>query len=375
MRVLVVGAGIAGLTAAHGLARAGADVGVADKASRLDAHGYYLNLVGQCLSVLEAMGLREALEAARVPVRSNRVLERDGTLVRALDLSELNAPGVGLFVRRSALQAALVSALGPAIDLRLGTPVHVTVNAPDGVRVQLGGAEDTFDLVIGSDGVHSAMRHEVSPSDAMVPLGVHYVAINVEGKFPDVEGAYTVNGPGRAITLTMVSDHRWTGLFWVRNADEPVPRPGEVRAYLARQFSGFGWIVRDLIERIDEQRCHCGEATQVRAERWNHDAIALLGDAAWCLSPVAARGGAAALVGARRFVEALAAAPDLATASADFEREFRPVVHRAQQVAAQTLDYMLPLDEHAMANQARYLRTMSEAALQHAMRAQFADGL
>jgi len=375
MRVLVAGAGIAGLTVAHWLARGGADVIVAEKASRLDARGYGLNLVGQCLTVLAEMGVRNVLEAQRLPVRQTRVLERDGALVRQLDISEFNSPGSGLFIRRSALQQALAAALGTSVHLRLSTPVRVIVNTPDGVRARLGASEESFCLVIGADGIHSAVRESVCPDAVSKSLNVQYVAVSFDARFGDTEGAYTITGPGgRAATLTMVSENEWTGLFWVRNSSEPVPVPHKARDYLRRQFADFGWIVPEIIERIDLRRSYCGEATQIRANHWTDGRVTIVGDAAWCLSPVAARGAAAALVGARRLADLLTGEGDLDAACAGFEREFRPVVERAQQVAARTLDYMLPLDEGAAAMQASYLRTMSEGAIQQAMRAQFADG-
>jgi len=376
MRVLVAGAGIAGLTVAHWLARGGADVVVAEQSSRLDARGYGLNLVGQCLSVLDEMGLRDMLEAQRLPVRQNRVLERDGTLVRQLDISEFNSPGSGLFIRRSALQKALAAAAGTSVDLRLNTPVRAIENTLDGVRARLGASEESFSLAIGADGIHSAVRQAVCPDAASKSLNVQYVAVTFDARFDDTEGAYTINGPGgRAATLTMVSDSEWTGLFWVRNSMEPVPAPHEARDYLTRQFSAFSWIVPEIIERIDLHRSYCGEAIQIRANRWTNGRVTIVGDAAWCLSPVAARGAAASLVGASQLANALTADRDVDAACARFEREFRPVVERAQQVAARTIEYMLPLDEGDAAMQARYLRTMSEEAIQQAMRAQFADGL
>lgn len=375
MRVLVAGAGIAGLSVAYWLARVGVEVVVAEKASRLDARGYGMNLVGQCLRVLDEMGLRDVLEEQRLPVTENRVLERDGTLVRKLDIAEFNSPGSGLFIRRSALQDALAGATAPSVDLRLSTPVREIVDTPDGVLARLGGSEEPFSLAIGADGIHSAVREIVCPDAVSRSLGVHYVAVSLDARFPDTEGAYTVNGPGgRAATLTMVSESEWTGLFWVRDSNEPVPAPDEARHYLTRQFSGFGWIIPEIIERIDPRRCYCGEAVQIRADRWSNGRTTIIGDAAWCLSPVAARGAAAALVGARRLGNALTAGGDIEASCEDFERDFRPVAERAQQTAAQTLEYMLPLEDSAAAMQAGYLRTMAEEALQQAMRAQFADG-
>jgi 2-polyprenyl-6-methoxyphenol hydroxylase-like FAD-dependent oxidoreductase len=375
MRVLVAGGGIAGLTVAHWLARGGADVVVAEKSSRLDARGYGLNLVGQCLSVLDEMGLRDMLEAQRLPVRQNRILERDGTLVRQLDISEFNSPRSGLFIRRSALQEALATAAGTSVDLRLSTPVGVIESTPDGVRAQLGASEESFSLAIGADGIHSAVRQAVCPDAETKSLNVQYVAVSFDARFGGTQGAYTINGPGgRAATLTMISDSEWTGLFWVRNSTEPVPVPEEAREYLTRHFGAFGWIVPEIIERIKARRAYCGEATQIRANRWTNGRATIIGDAAWCLSPVAARGAAAALVGARQLANSLTTEGDIDAACARFEREFRPVAERAQQVAARTIDYMLPLDEGGAAMQARYLRTMSEEAIQQAMRAQFADG-
>jgi 2-polyprenyl-6-methoxyphenol hydroxylase-like FAD-dependent oxidoreductase len=308
-------------------------------------------------------------------VRQNRVMQHDGVLLRQLDIAAFNSPGSGLFIRRSALQHALATAMSTSVDLRLNTPVRVLETAPDGVHARLGGSEESFSIVIGADGIHSAVRETVCPNAVSHSLNVHYVAVNFDARLADTEGGYTINGPaGRAITLTKLSESEWTGLFWVRNSQQSVPAANEVRDYLKRQFADFGGFVPEIMEHIDSRRTYCGEAIQIRAHRWTHNRVTILGDAAWCLSPVAARGAAAALVGARQLGNLLTVDNNIDAACARFEREFRPIVERAQQVAAQTMDYMLPLDERAAAMQAHYLQTMSEEAMQQAMRGQFADG-
>jgi 2-polyprenyl-6-methoxyphenol hydroxylase-like FAD-dependent oxidoreductase len=377
VRILISGAGIAGLSAGYWLAKSGAQVVIVEKACRLDDAGYGINLVGGSLGVLDAMGILGTLERLRLPVTAHHLMGRDGGVVRSLDISEFNSPGAGLFLRRSDLQQALVGALGRSVELRLSTTIVELSGQEHGVRARFAnGGDELFDMVVGADGLHSGVRPLAFGHVTAHSLEVLCFAFTVRGDFESAWGAHTLTAPGRAATITRLSEREWTGLFWVRAPDAELPDRSAGTAYLAQRFGDFGWIVRDIVDAIDERRgVYADVAAQIRMPTWHRGRVVLLGDAAHCLSPLATRGAGAALLGGRQLADSLHTSSRLDEAFAHYESCLRARIDRVQQVAVRNAEMMLPRNDETLQMQFGFLRSMPDSAMRDVMRQQFADGL
>src|SRR5688500_19001833 len=154
--VVIVGGATGGGSAALLLARAGARVTLVERVARPGAVGAGIAIAENGMAVLESLGLRPALDAARETAGA-RVTDAAGRTLLAPP-----APAPRLFMlRRATLHGVLLDALGAEsrIDRRFGA--EVVHASPDGaVRVREGGAERTLraDLVVGADGVRSRVR-------------------------------------------------------------------------------------------------------------------------------------------------------------------------------------------------------------------------
>ena len=335
--ILIVGAGIGGLTAALALARAGFAVTVLERAAALEAVGAGIQITPNASRVLVGLGLRAAL--AEVAVRPEGMDVRAGGDGTVLVSAELGAPVEARYgapwwmVHRADLQAVLAAAVGrePNIRLVLGAAVEAVRREAGAIFVTAGGptGRETHSAaaLIGADGLWSATRAligDAKPPDfrgrtawrALLPRAAVPPDVSLErlGLWLG-PGAHLVHYPvraGAALNLVaVVSDpvrHAgWTG------AGDP--------AVLARRFAGWCREARALIAAPPSWM------TWSLADRptWfgpGEGAMTLIGDAAHPMLPFLAQGGAMAIEDAAVLAKAAAARPgDLAAAFRDYERQ------------------------------------------------------
>ena len=158
-RVLVVGAGIAGLATAAALGRHGIPSVVLERrAEALDA-GLGINLPGNAVTALRALGLGDGLERLGAPLGRREYRNRRGRLLFSVDEDAF----WGAEARpRCVLRGDLLSLLRTAVSegtVRLGAEVRDVVETPDLVTVELrDGTREDGALLVGADGVRSTVR-------------------------------------------------------------------------------------------------------------------------------------------------------------------------------------------------------------------------
>ena len=171
-RVAVIGAGIGGLAAALALRSRDIDAVVLEQAGRLDPVGAGIQLSPNANQVLARLGVLDAVVNAAFEPRTMDVLagRRGRTMlsapVRAWAHDRYERPY--LSVHRGDLHAALLDAVREVLPggLQLDSRVTSVTQGDDGVRVRLHDSRIVdADVVIGADGVHSAVRSHVVPTD------------------------------------------------------------------------------------------------------------------------------------------------------------------------------------------------------------------
>ena len=169
LRVVIVGAGVGGLTLALLLRRRGITAEVVEQAPELREAGAAIALAANATRVLEHLGLGDDLAAASTePTAVIHRDGRDGHPVTAHPMggwyrAAFGAPFYGL--HRAGLQQLLAGAWGPG-HLHLGCRVDTLEERGQAVRVRCAsGAVFDADVVVGADGVHSRVRSWVTGGD------------------------------------------------------------------------------------------------------------------------------------------------------------------------------------------------------------------
>ena len=171
-RILVIGAGIAGLATANALQQRGHDVTVIEERTDTSS-GAGISIWPNALAALDEIGLGDAVRAAGGRITAGAMRWRDGTWLRHPSPQRLvKALGEPLVViHRNALTSVLAGALAEG-TLRYGVSARSLVATADGVQVTLVGRRRRLeaDAVVGADGTHSVVARHLNG-----PLGNRYV--------------------------------------------------------------------------------------------------------------------------------------------------------------------------------------------------------
>ncbi|MEV6349809.1 FAD-dependent monooxygenase [Actinoplanes sp. NPDC051851] len=320
-RLLIAGGGIAGLALRHALARRGVEAEVAERAPGARSGGTGLYLPANAVRALRDLGLADALGARAVPVTRQEFRDHRGRLLAGFDLSAVWGDTDGCrAVRRADLHAVLAG--GPeAAGVRYGNAVEAVQD--DGSVVFADGSRGRYDLVVGADGVDSAVRESAFEGVDPVFLGqICWRFLAPAGDLPAGTWTARLGSRGRTLLTLPIGDG---DVYCFAAVDSRVPEPpgGDWREIFADFDTG------GLLDHA--RNAHFAALREVRGDDWIRPHAVLLGDAAHACSPSMAQGGAMALedavVLAEVLAEVLAGArtrDDLPGALAEYRRRRAP---------------------------------------------------
>ena len=324
MRIVIVGGGIGGLTAALALGREGFAPAVYEQAPELLEVGAGIAVWPNAFRVLERLGLGDAVRARAGHITEARWLGRDGRLYKRFAFPDAGAPAVAL--RRADLQSALRGAL-PEGALRLGKTFVGFEDGAEGVRARCaGGGEVACDLLVGAAGLHSRVREQRLGGGGPIYRGYSVwrgVARLERGALPEGT-ALEVYGEGRRFGVGPLGLGR-TG--WWATANEPegtTESPAEHARKLSRLFDGWPTPVPELLAATPSEAILRNAAyDRLAASVWGRGRVTLLGDAVHPMTPNLGQGGCQAVEDAAVLARCLAKYGDVSRALRAYESRRR----------------------------------------------------
>jgi 2-polyprenyl-6-methoxyphenol hydroxylase-like FAD-dependent oxidoreductase len=302
VRVLIVGAGVAGLALARAVRQRDITVEIVERATKWDPTGTGLYLPGNGVRALRELGVGPAVAARANPIGRQRFLDHRGRRLAEIDVARF-WDGVGrcLAINRAALHEVLREA-NAETPIRLGTTV---TDLEDGAapRVRLSdGSTGSYDLVVGADGTHSTIRSLVMGDPPVRYVGQASWRFVAEG-LPDIADWTVMLGRGRAFLTVALGQ----GLVYCY-ADVNTGDPDGARGKDWRDsFADFAEPVPHLLEQ--GENAYFSPIEEVVPPAWTAHRVVLVGDAAHASSPNMAQGAALAVEDALVLAEMLGTEP------------------------------------------------------------------
>lgn len=321
--VLIVGAGIGGLTAAIALRQRGIEVRVFESATELSAVGAGIWVPPNAMAVLDSIGLAEEVVAAGMTLRRGEIRDLEGLTLQFLDLADAKRRWghATVAIRRSELQRILRAALGPAV-LNLGAELVRFEDTGSGVVAEFAdGSTAEGEMLIGADGLHSTVRGALLPpvrprysgqtcfrglARIDLPDGLDAAGMEIWGGA--LRFGFSGVGGGEVYwfaPITAAAGHRFEGL----------PEA------LAALFAAFPAPVPDLLAATPAGSLIRTDLTDFEPiHRWHRGRVVLLGDAAHASTPNLGQGGAQAMEDALSLAEVVLHHGPTPEAFAEYER-------------------------------------------------------
>jgi 2-polyprenyl-6-methoxyphenol hydroxylase-like FAD-dependent oxidoreductase len=334
----VVGAGIAGSAAALALHGVGAEVVVheAHPDASADA-GAFLTLAENGMRALQAIGADDAVRRASAPLRTMLVSDGAGTEIASRPLGEPGGPGFR-YLTRARLCAVLQDEVRRrGIPLRHGERLVATAPVGDGVEaVFADGTRARGDLLIGADGLRSALRTQLDPGAApprYVGSQIFYGATPGTPPGAPTDRFHFVRG---SVAFGSIATEQ-EGTWWFARVIGPELPPDQLAAGTSSPRAADDWAAhltdvlsaepgpQEIVRSAD--RVLVTNAYDLAGVRvWHRDRAVIIGDAAHAASPATGQGASMALEDAVALAEVIRDADGIDAALAAYEERRRKPV-------------------------------------------------
>lgn len=339
-KILVTGASIAGPALAWWLARQGMDVTVVEKAAAFRDGGQTIDVRGAGRVVVQRMGLESLIRANTTHEEGIAFVDQDNRTKAFIGVNAFGGEGpiAELEILRGELARLLIQHCQDRVGYRFGDSIAAIHDDGEQVHVRFeSGAEQVYDLVILAEGIGSATRNRVFGDDVQRrPLDLYtaYFTLPRQPSDGQVMRWYNIPG-GRCVCLRPDNLGTTRALLSFQQAPggyEKLTRD-EQASLLRQRFAGAGWETPRVLAALDDAPDLYLEAVgQVRMSQWSKGRIALVGDAAYCASPISGMGTSLGLCGAYVLAGELGRHADHTQAFAAYEKLMRPYVAQAQDV-------------------------------------------
>lgn len=350
IKVLVSGASIAGPALALWLHRRGATVTVVEQAPGLRPGGQAVDARGVAKEVIRRMGLDAAVRAACTDTKGAYSVDAEGNVLETYRADDNDGDGYvsEIEILRGDLAQLLYDDTSPQVEYLFDDRITELTQDADGVDVVLASGERRrFDIVVGADGLHSSLRGMVfGPREEFVRhLGLVLAFFTVPDEFGLDGWMYDHQEAGR-----------WAGLRPVPDDSQAIamlsfPAPDFAidhrdldaqKRLLHEQMAGFGWKTSRILAHVDDAPdFYLDQVAQVVMDDWSRGRVGLLGDAAFCASPMSGAGTGLAMVGAYLLAGELAAAGwDPAAGFAGYRERMRDYVDANQEIGRMHVDML-----------------------------------
>jgi 2-polyprenyl-6-methoxyphenol hydroxylase-like FAD-dependent oxidoreductase len=323
-KVLVVGGGIAGMTLAIGLKRAGIEADIVELNPQWTVLGVGISLQAPALRALKMIGLLDKCIAVGFGYSQFKTCDVNGNVTATVNMPRLNGPEypAAMGLMRQALHDMLKQVLAEAhVPVRLGITVSSFDERDDGLDVQFtDGTRGRYDLVVGADGVNSKLRDMLFGTESRPKYTGQAVWRATVRRPPEVAGRCSYFGPRNKAGFNPVSDKQMY-IYLVQNLPTFIRiSDAELPAVMREQLADFGGIIGALRDTIVNPNdiVYRPVTSSLLPPPWHRGRAILIGDAAHATTPHMAAGAGIAVEDSIVLAELLQSEPSVNSALEKF---------------------------------------------------------
>ena len=304
MKITIAGAGVAGLTVALVLGRQGHKVLVLERSPRINPQGAGIVLAPNALRVLSALGVK--VDGCGEPIRRLSIRDAAGDVLETTDIARiLPDAGLTLAFHRAELHEALLEALSPEVELRLGTPL-----------VDCFAAAADADLLIGADGIRSRVREQTCGSMQLRYSGV--TCWRALAPNPGIKEGFEAWGGAARVGVIPLTQSR---LYVYLVLTAPPGEERQIRIEDIRQsFVHFSAPIPAILDSLAGLELLHHDLEELNEPVWGSGKVLLIGDAAHAMTPNLGQGAAMGIEDAAILPQVISA-PDPARRLRDLRHE------------------------------------------------------
>lgn len=321
MKAIIIGAGIGGLCAGIGLKQVGVNVSIYEQSDEPRAAGAGLTLWANAVHALNRLNLGDSVQSHALEVKS-AIRRADGRVLSALDPDKAQARfgAPVLAVHRVDLMRTLLDHLGDAVHYGKRFD-HYETHGDQVSAVFTAGATVTGDLLIGADGIGSAVRQQMHPHATPVYRG--YPAWRAVLDYDHARANHTWGeswGRGARFGTVPLSEGR---IYWFATANRPANSPPtDHRQTLESLFNEWHRPIPDLIAATPDDAILYNDIADIDPlATWIDGRAVLLGDAAHAMTPNMGQGACQAIEDAAALTDAIRHETTLDAALTRYERQ------------------------------------------------------
>ncbi|MFJ4159383.1 FAD-dependent monooxygenase [Microbacterium testaceum] len=375
---LITGASIAGLSAAWWLRTIGWEVTVVERASSFRGGGQNVDVRGVAREVLDRMDLTDAIRAKNTTETGTVIVDADDRVIAELPSDGPDGATAELEVLRGDFARAILEDLPAGVRFVYGeTVTEVDESRSDRVTVvTTAGQRLDADLLVVAEGVRSATRDLLfaeSEVDAD-PLGITMAFGTIPRTADDDDRWRWYNAVGgRQVHLRPDPYGTIRAILSYAGEDDLVGRDrDDALRVLRERYADAGWRAERVLDGFDSSDdVYIDELTQIRMPGWHRGRVCVIGDAAWCVTPMGGGGASLALTGGyvlAAFLSQIEGRPDrdrLDEALASFDAWMRPLVDEIQGIPRGMLKLAYPHTRLGLAARSVVMKVMTTPPLSH----------
>ncbi|MGI4727343.1 MAG: FAD-dependent monooxygenase [Janthinobacterium lividum] len=337
-RILISGASIAGPTLAFWLAHSGFEVTVVERSASLRLGGQNLDVRGAGRAIARMMDIEKDILAANTGEIGLQFVDKDNWVRGAFPVAGSGGFTSELEILRGDLVEILYRKTKDDVRYVFGRYITAIVQNESSVTVTFSdGQAEYFDLLIAADGVRSKTRELIFGAEAKIKfVGLYNAWFTIPKSETDTGWARWYTAPGSRVMLIRPDNHGTTrASFSFLSEDKGYQSlsSGKQKEILKAKLAGAGWESPRLISEIERNDdVYFDGISQVHAPRWFNGRLGMIGDAAYCPTPLTGMGTTLAMVGAYLLAGELARHDDYSDAFTAYEQRMRPYVNDVQRL-------------------------------------------